>query len=194
MEYMSERKDRKKKKKSFGYRLLKAIVDLGVFLLIVLALSYLISAFVMQRITVHNVSMLDTMEEGDVLLMDKITYRIREPERYEIICFNSEHEREGLIKRVIGLPGETVQITEGMIFINGNQIKDVSGTEKIEDPGRAAQEIHLAEDEYFVIGDNRPKSIDSRSEEIGNVKKADIIGRATLRIYPFNRIGVLKKK
>ena len=135
-----------------------------------------------------------TLYNGDNLLVDKITYRFREPKRYEIICFNSGYEREGLIKRVIGLPGETVQITNGMIFIDGIQIDDVKGLEKIEDPGLAEQEIELEDDEYFVVGDNRDKSIDSRSADIGNVKREDILGRTTLRIYPFDRFGFLKKK
>ncbi|MBO4902770.1 MAG: signal peptidase I [Lachnospiraceae bacterium] len=186
--------EQKKKKKSFGRRLVKSLFDFGVFILIVLVLTYLISAFVAQRVLVHNVSMQDTLTEGDVLIMDKLTYRIRDPKRYEIICFNSDYEREGLIKRVIGLPGETVMISEGMIFINGNQVKDVKGLPKIEDPGLAANEIHLGNDEYFVVGDNREKSIDSRSAEIGNVKRDEILGKAALRIYPFDRFGLLKQK
>ncbi|MBQ7581456.1 MAG: signal peptidase I [Lachnospiraceae bacterium] len=189
-----------KRKKPLALRFMVSLLKIGIFVFLVLALSYLISAFVTQRIEVHNVSMQDTLMEGDIVLMNKITYRIREPKRYEIICFDSDYEREGLIKRVIGLPGETVLIREGMIFIDGNQIKDVKGLPKIEDPGLAAEEIHLVKDEahpenneYFVIGDNREKSIDSRYIEIGNVKEKDILGKAGLRIYPFDRFGFLKK-
>lgn len=182
----------KRKKKPLLWRVLKKIFNVGLFLLAVLALTYILSAFVAQRIMVHNVSMQDTLTEGDTLLMDKMLYRIRDPKRYEIICFNSNYEREGLIKRVIGLPGETIQITDGMIFINGNQMADVEGLPKVDDPGRASMEIHLAEDEYFVIGDNRPMSIDSRSEEVGNVNRKDIIGKAFLRIYPFDSFGFVK--
>ncbi len=183
---------RKRKKKSLFVRVLKKLFDIGVFLLVVLVLTYLISAFIAQRIVVHNISMQDTLREGDILLMDKISYRFRSPKRFEIICFNSEYEREGLIKRVIGLPGETVMISHGMIFIDGNQIKDVKGLQKVEDPGIAAQEIQLADDEYFVIGDHRAQSIDSRSPEIGNVRKKDIVGRALLRIAPFDQFGLVK--
>ncbi len=186
--------EKKKKKKSLIWGLLKTLIELGVFILIVLALSYIVSTYVVQRITVHNVSMQDTITEGDMLLMDKIVYKRRDPKRYEIICFDSSYEREGLIKRVIGLPGESVQITDGMIFIDGKQIKDVSGVEKIEDPGLAAQEIHLGNDEFFVVGDNRDESIDSRSLDIGNVRRADILGRAWLRVYPFDKFGLLKSK
>ncbi|MBR6451182.1 MAG: signal peptidase I [Lachnospiraceae bacterium] len=182
----------KKKKNTLFRKFLKKLFDIGVFLLIVLAISYGVSTYLVVRITVHNVSMQDTLQEGDMILMDKVVYRIRDPKRYDIICFNSTSEREGLIKRIIAVPGEKVQITEGMIFINGNQVKDVEGLQKIEDPGLASSEIHLGEDEYFVIGDNREKSIDSRSPEIGNIKKGDILGQAKVRIYPFNRIGLVK--
>lgn len=186
--------EQKKKKKPLLFRILKKLVDIGFFLLIVLVLTYLVSAFVCQRIVVHNISMQETLSEGDILIMDKLTYKIREPKRYEIICFNSEYEREGLIKRIIGLPGETVMISDGLIFVNGRQIDDVEGLAKIEDPGRAAQEIHLSDDEYFVVGDNRAGSIDSRSEEIGNVKTSEILGKALFRIYPFNKFGRIKAK
>ncbi len=182
----------KKKKKPFLLVLLKNLFEIGVFVLIVLVLSYLLSTYVAQRISVRNVSMEDTMTEGDMLLLNKLTYKIHEPERYDIICFNSDKEREGLIKRIFGLPGETIQITEGMIFINGNQIKDVEGLDKVKDPGLASQEIHLGEDEYFVIGDNREMSIDSRAPEIGNVKREEILGKTSLRIYPFDRFGLVK--
>ena len=187
-------KEEKKKKKPFIVRVLKFLIEMGVFILVVLALTYLVATFVAQRVGVSNISMEDTMTEGDILLLDKITYRIRDPKRYEIICFNSGFEREGLIKRIIALPGETVQITNGMIFIDGIQIDDVEGLDKIEDAGLAEQEIQLGDDEYFVVGDNREKSIDSRSADIGNVKREDILGRTSLRIYPFDRFGMLKKK
>lgn len=186
--------EQKKKKKSILAGFLKSVFNLGLFILVVLVLAYLVSAFVCQRVVVHNVSMQETLSEGDILIMDKLTYRIRDPKRYEVICFDSEYEREGLIKRIIALPGETVQITNGMIFVNGNQIEDIEGLPKIEDPGRAGMEVHLASDEYFVIGDNRPESIDSRSEEIGNVKSSDILGRALIRIYPFTKFGRIRSK
>lgn len=187
-----EERTHKKRKKSLAFRVLKKLVDIGIFVFAVLVLTYLVSTFVAQRIVVHNVSMKNTLSEGDILLMDKLTYHVRDPKRYEIICFNSDYEREGLIKRVIGLPGETVMISDGMIFINGNQIKDAKGVEKVDDAGLASQEIHLEEDEYFVLGDNRPESMDSRFQEIGNVRKKDIVGRAMIRISPFDKFGFIK--
>ena len=98
-----------------------------------------------------------------------------------------------MIKRIIGLPGETVQIDEnGNIYINGELLEENYGAETIQNPGRAANPITLGDDEYFVMGDNRNNSKDSRSEEVGNVKRSQIIGRAWLRIWPLNKFGLLK--
>ena len=91
------------------------------------------------------------------------------------------------------LPGETVQIDEnGNIYINGELLEENYGAETIQNPGRAANPITLGDDEYFVMGDNRNNSKDSRSEEVGNVKRSQIIGRAWLRIWPLNKFGLLK--
>ena len=91
------------------------------------------------------------------------------------------------------MPGETVQIDEnGNIYINGELLEENYGAETIQNPGRAAKPITLGDDEYFVMGDNRNNSKDSRSEEVGNVKRSQIIGRAWLRIWPLNKFGLLK--
>ena len=99
------------------------------------------------------------------------------------------------IKRIIGLPGETVQIMEdGSIYINGEKLEESYGREVIqpETIGRAAEPIVLGEDEYFVMGDNRNNSSDSRTDIVGNIKREDIIGKAWLRIWPLSDFGVLK--
>ena len=107
--------------------------------------------------------------------------------------FRRPARKEYYIKRIIGLPGETVQIDEnGNIYINGELLEENYGAETIQNPGRAAKPITLGDDEYFVMGDNRNNSKDSRSEEVGNVKRSQIIGRAWLRIWPLNKFGLLK--
>ena len=183
---------RANKKKSLLWHSLKKIVDVGVFLFVVLLLTYLVVTYVGQRTIVHNVSMQRTLYEGDNLLTDKLSYRFREPRRFEVICFRCVGEEDDLIKRIIGLPGETIQIKNGDIYINGEQIADVAGLEPAENAGRAAYEITLLSDEYFVMGDNRQESIDSRFEEVGNVRKDAIVGRAFFRIYPFHKFGRIK--
>ena len=175
------------KKKRRG---LKRLVDASFFVLIVLVSTYLIVTFVTQRTQVRGSSMETTLFDGDNIMMDKLSYHLRDIRRGEVICFVSDKEGETLIKRVIGLPGETVRIGNGSIYIDGEAIDDYIGG--LSFAGRAEGEIMLARDEYFVLGDNRRDSIDSRYEAVGNVKKRDILGRAFFLFYPFNRIRIVR--
>lgn len=160
----------------------------------VLLLSFLLIHFVAQRTDVNGTSMVPTLEDGDQLIADKVTYRFRDPERFDIIIFPYQYaEKTYFIKRIIGLPGERVRIDEqGKIYINGKVLEEHYGLEQMVNPGLAAEEITLGDDEYFVLGDNRNVSEDSRYPDVGNIKRNDIIGRAWLRIYPFSRFGILK--
>jgi len=135
-----------------------------------------------------------TLSDGDNLLVDKITYRFSEPKRFDIIVFPFQYDTDTYyIKRIIGMPGETVQIDyDGNIYINGSLLEESYGREVIQNPGRAAEPITLGEDEYFVMGDNRNNSSDSRDPSVGNIHRKDIIGRAWVRIWPFSKFGVLK--
>ena len=141
-------------------------------------------------------SMEPMLSNGDNLIVDKISYRFRDPQRYDIIVFPFKYQENTFyIKRIIGLPGETVQIDEqGTIYINGEVLPENYGREIIraETVGIAANPIVLGEDEYFVMGDNRNSSMDSRTEIVGNIKREDIIGRAWIRIWPLNKLGILK--
>ena len=97
------------------------------------------------------------------------------------------------IKRIIGLPGESIRIDyEGNIYINGEVLEENYGAEGILDPGRAETEVVLGEDEFFVMGDNRNHSMDSRDISVGSIKKSDITGRAFVRIYPFSSFGSIR--
>ena len=160
----------------------------------VLLLSFLLIHFVAQRTDVNGTSMVPTLEDGDQLIADKVTYRFRDPERFDIIIFPYQYaEKTYFIKLIIGLPGERVRIDEqGKIYINGKVLEEHYGLEQMVNPGLAAEEITLGDDEYFVLGDNRNVSEDSRYPDVGNIKRKDIIGRAWLRIYPFSRFGILK--
>ena len=135
-----------------------------------------------------------TLSDGDNLLVDKITYRFSDPKRFDIIVFPFQYDTDTYyIKRIIGMPGETVQIDyDGNIYINGSLMEESYGREVIQNPGRAAEPITLGEDEYFVMGDNRNNSSDSRDPSVGNIHRKDIIGRAWVRIWPFSKFGVLK--
>lgn len=163
------------------------------YLVIVLLFTFLVVEFVGQRTVVSGSSMEATLTDGDNLIVDKLSYRFREPERFDIIVFEYQKEENTFyIKRVIGLPGETVQIAEdGTIFINGEELEESYGKEVIKDAGIATEPIQLQEDEYFVLGDNRNGSRDSRDGEVGPVKKSWILGKAWLRVYPLNSFEVL---
>lgn len=171
----------------------KEILSWIFYILFVVVLTYLILHFVGQRTMVDGRSMNATLNDGDNLIVEKISYRFHDPERFDIIVFPPHGDKEYYIKRIIGLPGETVQIDQdGNIYINGEILEEDFGLEKIKNPGRAIEPIQLADDEYFVLGDNRNNSTDSRAASVGNVKRDAIIGRAWLRIWPLSDIGFLK--
>ena len=174
--------------------ILKEIVSTALYLLVVLAATYLLITYVGQRTQVRGASMEPTLKDGDNLIVDKISYRFKDPERFDIIVFPFRYEKETYyIKRIIGMPGESVRIdASGMIYINGEILREGYGKEVIISQGRAAEEIILAEDEYFVLGDNRNNSADSRDPSVGNIRKDAIIGKAWVRIWPFSEVGVLK--
>ena len=172
----------------------KEIISWVLYLLFVVVLVYVIITFVGQRTVVDGRSMNPNLNDGDNLIVEKLSYRFRDPQRFDIIVFPPQGApNEHYIKRIIGLPGETVQIDyEGNIYINGEILEEDYGLETIQNPGRAAEPITLGEDEYFVLGDNRNNSTDSRTEKVGNVKRNTITGRAWVRIWPLSEFGVLK--
>lgn len=164
-----------------------------IYVLVVIGLTFFITTFIGQRTQVNGESMYPALHNKDNLIVDKISYRFSDPRRYDIIVFPYHYkDRTYYIKRVIGLPGETVQIREGKIYIDGNELIEHFGEEKIEQAALASEPITLGEDEYFVLGDNRNKSDDSRYENVGNLKRNKIVGRAWVRIWPLDRICVVR--
>ena len=134
-----------------------------------------------------------TLSDGDNLITDKITYRFRDPKRFDIVVFPfKENTSKLLIKRIIGMPGETVQIKNGKVYINGYELQENYGIAVMNDAGLASEPILLGEDEYFVLGDNRNNSQDSRFSSVGNVSRSDLIGRAWVRLWPLDKICLLK--
>ncbi len=177
-------------------RVLREILNTSLYLLGVLCLVYLVIHFVGQRTQVQGSSMEPTLSTEDNLIVDKISYRFHDPERYDIIVFPFLGEEETFfIKRIIGLPGETVQIDEeGTIYVDGEVLEDGYGREVIQNPGRAREPIELGKDEYFVLGDNRNDSTDGRDPSVGNIRRENIIGRAWLRIWPLSKFGLIKHR
>ncbi len=178
----------KKKEKSVGRELLETLL----YIAVVAFVCFLIITFVGQRTTVSGQSMEPLLQNGDNLILDKLTYHFRDPERFDVVVFD-QTEQDHYIKRVIGLPGETVQIIDGYVYINGEKLEDdIYGKEVMISGMRAEEPITLGEDEYFVLGDNRNYSRDSRDPEVGNVKRSQILGRAWLRFWPLDSITFIK--
>ena len=160
----------------------------------VLVVVFAVVTFIGQRIEVVGSSMYPTLEDKDNLLVDKFSYRFHDPERFDIVIFPYRYEPNNkYIKRIIGLPGETVYIDDkGTIYINGEVLEENYGYEVIKDSGRAYEPITLGEDEYFLLGDNRNNSMDSRDPNVGNLTFDELIGKAFMRVYPLKKMGMIK--
>ena len=189
--------DYKKKKKKFAksgeVNIVKELLNLIIYIGIVVIICFCIITFVGQRTTVHGHSMSPTLESGDNLWIDKFSYKIGDPKRFDIIVFPYKDTDVFYIKRVIGLPGETVQIApDGSIIIDGQILQESYGKEIIMDSGTACDPITLGKDEYFVLGDNRNDSRDSRWPDVGNIHKSKIVGKAVFRLSPFSKFGRVK--
>ncbi len=185
-------KDKETREKSTAWE----IISFLMYIAIVFVLTFLVIRYVGQRTEVSGASMESTLSNGDNLIVDKISYHFRAPERFDIIVFPYQYEEDTYyIKRIIGLPGEKVRIdADGVIYIDGEELVESYGKEVIAPNklGLAQEEITLLDDEYFVLGDNRNASSDSRDPSVGNIHRKDIIGRAWMRIYPFHKIGFIR--
>ena len=183
------RGERRKNRRADG----KEVLSMALYIAVVLCITFLVVRYVGQRTQVDGHSMENTLFDGDNLIVDKISYRFTDPKRFDIIVFPYHYKEDTYyIKRIIGLPGETVQIRDGEIYIDGAILEEDYGKETMLTSGRAADQIQLGEDEYFVLGDNRNHSEDSRFDDVGNIERSEIIGRAFIRIWPFERFGLLK--
>ncbi len=171
----------------------KDVVSLCFYLVIVMGCTYVFVNYAVQRTQIEGDSMQTMLSDGDQVLVDKLTYRFREPQRYDMIAFPYRYEQDTFyVKRIIGLPGEKIRIdAQGTIFINDEALEEHYGTEAISHPGFASVPKILAEDEYFVLGDNRNNSEDSRFASVGYVRRSEIVGKVFFRIYPFSSIGFI---
>lgn len=183
-----------KDKISFGKKVRNGIIELCIYAAIIVVCVAFVPKYVLQRTIVDGKSMMNTLKHGENLLVEKVSYHFTDPDRFDVIVFYP-HGRESTdyyIKRVIGLPGETVQIIGEDIYIDGEKLEENFGKDPIIEPGMADEPIKLGDDEFFVLGDNRTVSEDSRYEEVGPVKRENIEGKAILRIYPLSEFGTFK--
>lgn len=161
---------------------------------VTLVFAAVVAISLFQSVTMQESSMEPTLSVGDRFFMNKITYKVSSPQRGDIIVFktNAEDDAALHIRRVIGLPGETIQISDGQILIDGETYKEGKDFPKISNAGLASNPVTLEAGEYFVLGDNRNNSEDSRYGDIGKVKKKYIVGKLWFTISPIKKIGFLK--
>lgn len=186
LEEVSEQKP-EKKRSPVSY-----VIELAVYVALILICIFWVPEHVIQRTVVNGESMENTLYTGESLLVEKVSYHFHDPERYDIIVFypKGKDEDEYYVKRIYGLPGETVQIIDNQIYINNEVIKDEYAKNEMDDPGIAQDPVTLGDDEYFVLGDNRKVSLDSRDSDLGPIHKKNIAGHVVLRIWPLNQFGV----
>ncbi len=175
------------KKQNFVFEL---IVNFATALLIFLLFYY----FIAQTHEVHGASMLPNFTTGDRVITEKVTRYFNDIKRGEVVIVHSPVHTEPLIKRVIGLPGETIEIKNGEVYVNGIMLSEDYLKDGIKTSGQRFLKdgvpYTLSNDEYLVMGDNRPVSSDSRSW--GTVKREDIIGHAFFRYWPLSKFGFVR--
>lgn len=162
---------------------------------VVLALAAVVSIFFFQSIVMQESSMEPTIETGERFFVNKLVYKFTSPNRGDIIAFTKDGSDDAPvhIKRVIGLPGETIEIRDGVVYINGEEYEEEGDLPKITNPGLAENGVTLENDEYFVLGDNRNNSEDSRFAEVQNVNEKYIEGKVWFCVYPADKIGFVKR-
>ncbi|MCI9427143.1 MAG: signal peptidase I [Eubacterium sp.] len=182
-----------KEKKKVNIPIVKEVITWIVEILIVLAIAFVFVCYIGLRTSVVGQSMSPTLENRQEILVNRFIYSITNPKPNDIVVFlpNGNEKSHYYVKRVIAVPGDKVQIKDGAVYVNGELFDEKAETAAILDAQLAAEEIELGEDEYFVLGDNRNNSEDSRYANIGNVKKEYIIGKAWFIVSPFQDFGFL---
>ena len=186
--------DFNRRKKDVNFPLLKEIFSWIIEIAIVLMMAFVLVYFIGMRTSVVGQSMSETLENGDQILVNRFMYKVIGPKANDVIVFlpNGNEKSHYYVKRVIGVPGDTVQIKNGRIYVNGTEFTEKVDVAAIEAAGLAADAVTLGDDEYFVLGDNRNNSEDSRYANIGNIKREYIIGKAWFVISTGDRFGFIK--
>ena len=183
------------KEKKINKKVIHEILEYVISTVIVVFLAFVLMFFFGTKTSVIGDSMMPTLYNGQQILIDKFIYKLSSPKRGDVIVFqpNGNENTHYYEKRIIGLPGETIQIIDGYVYVNGSKLDEDDTYDLIEDPGIAKDELILQPYEYFVLGDNRNSSEDSRSGNMGPVKKEYIIGKAWLHMaYGDAGIGMIK--
>lgn len=194
---MKENRKAVKKKRSP----ISIVIELLIYAFIVFFCLYIFPTYIMERTVVSGESMEDTLHHNESLLVNKLSYRFGDPERYDIIVFRPKGQNvdEYYVKRIYGLPGETIYIDKNSIYVNGEKVDDPYAKDAMDDDlieiGTPDKPYTLKENEYYVLGDHRSVSMDSRyspendEDAPGPVKRENIVGKVFIRIWPLNKFG-----
>ena len=161
-------------------QLLKLLKELLPYIIIIIVVI-IIRTFIFTPVVVNGPSMMNTLHNGDVMILDKIGMKLGGIKRFDIVVIQTGKTK--IIKIVIGMPGETISYHDNKLYINGKEVSDNHSNEITYD----FEEVKIPDGEYYVLGDNRTDSVDSRI--LGTIPKNEILGHATFIIYPFNRFG-----
>ena len=170
--------------------LFRRLMNWAVDIILVISVAWFTVYMFGTEVKIAGNSMTPALESGDTVLMNRLPCALFGPGRFDLVAFERE-DRKTNVKRVIGLPGETVQIKGGLVYINGQPLEAENGLEQVALAGLAENPITLGKDEYFLLGDNRESSEDSRFINIGNVKREQIKGSVWIRILPVIRFGLI---
>lgn len=186
----------KESKRPFIKKIIIEIIIWIVQIAAVIFLAYFIIYYALEKTNMIGNSMETTLKDGDSVIINKFSYHFTDPKRFDVIVFKKSGKEHSYydIKRIIGLPGERLQLKDGLLYINGEVVEDIIQAEPMTNYGLADEEIVLEENEYFVLGDNRNNSEDSRFASIGNIRRDEIVGEAFIRLKPFNFIQKLNLK
>ncbi len=182
-----------RRKRKANMKIIKEVLIWIAEIAIAILLAFTIVYFVGLRTSAVGQSMAGTIYNGDTILVNRFVYLVSDPKPNDIIVFrpNGNEKSHLYIKRVIAGPGDTVEIRQGVVYVNGEIFREAVEVASIEEAGIASEPIKLGTDEFFVLGDNRNNSEDSRFANIGNVKKEYIIGKVWFRITSLREFGIL---
>lgn len=183
------------KKNKLNPALIKDVFEMLIGSVIVIFLAFVIVFSVGMKTSVVGDSMEPGLSNGQEVLVNRVTYRLSAPKRGDVIVFlpNGNRNSHYYVKRVVGLPGETIQIVDGSVYVDGVLLNEGDSFDRMADAGIAENELPLAADEYFVLGDNRNSSEDSRSGNIGAVRRDNIVGKAWFRLSEdWENIGLIE--
>lgn len=182
-----------KQRRKFNFPLFKEVISWIAEIIIVIVIAGVLVYFFGMRTGVVGTAMEPTLTGEDQVLVNQFIYSASHPKKMDVIIFlpNGNEKSHYYVRRVIGTPGDKIQIKNGAVYVNGKLFEDISAA-PIEDAGIASEEITVGNGEYFVLGDNRNNSEDSRYANIGNVKEEYIIGKAWFYFSSWERKGFIK--